>query len=228
MLMFAIGCTIGHLAITRPVTIPGAEGSAHHMVMHPLVLGLAEPETPLSRREGLKWDDAAGEAIARRVDPEAAYLSDRYEPALARYYIRLWRRYPGEMAAVYASKLQVAGAGVFEEAARLLEHRGLPPAAADWLSRRSVHGAVLLAAIVALGLLSWRSYCRSGRLLWCAWTMLGVTAVGTLLESALIMPTFQIIYHSPLLLYLLLIPLVLMQSAVDWAAGRMLAGIRTA
>src|SRR5216683_809753 len=57
------------------------------MAMHPLVLGLAEPESALSSREGLKWDDAAGEAIARRVDPEAAYLSDRYEPALARYYI---------------------------------------------------------------------------------------------------------------------------------------------
>jgi hypothetical protein len=126
VMLFAAGLVAVHSLIVTPLAIAGTEGLTHHMIMHPVVLGLAEPPSELSRRESIRWDDAVGEEIARRVDPEATYLNARYEVALLRYYVGLWRTHPREMLLVYGAKFQAAGSGVLEAAADLLQHRGLP------------------------------------------------------------------------------------------------------
>ncbi len=212
---FAIGCSVGHLALVTPLEIRGAEGSTHHLVMHPLVLGLSQPESDLSRREGLAWDDAKGEEIALRIDPRATFLSDRYEPALARYYVTLWRQHPAEMIGVYVAKLQFAGTGVFEDIGHLLGDRALPRAASEWISRRSLPGSALVTFATLMAIASWQMFRRTGSLPAFAWTLLNIAAVGTLIESIVIMPRFQVIYHSPLLLYLLLTPIFVAQVIVD-------------
>jgi hypothetical protein len=99
--------------LIRPLTIEPAHGgqaSTHHVVAHPLVLGLAVPENALSRAEGIKWDDAVGLTLARRVDPQVRYLRQGYESALFLYYRQLWQRHPREMLGIYLDKLRIAGA----------------------------------------------------------------------------------------------------------------------
>ncbi len=82
---------------------------AHHPIAHSLVLALANPENPLSRREGIEWLDDAGLRIAGQIDPQVIYLGPRYGPALFRYYRRLWTTYPGEMAQLYLVKFKCHG-----------------------------------------------------------------------------------------------------------------------
>jgi hypothetical protein len=92
----------------------------HHTIAHPLVVGLGVPPTPLSRSEGISWSDDAGWTIAQRVTPGVGYLGSGYEPALARYYLGLWRTRPREMIATYWTKLLRTGRGVFLFASDLL------------------------------------------------------------------------------------------------------------
>ena len=95
-----------------PETFP--YNSAHHPIAHPLVLSLANPENPLSQREGIKWLDGAGLQLARKIDPNVRYLAPTYGPALFRYYGQLWRNYPGEMAQLYLVKFNAAGVSIVE------------------------------------------------------------------------------------------------------------------
>jgi hypothetical protein len=79
------------------------------VIAHPLVLALAVPENALSRAEGISWDDRVGLTLARRVDPQVAYLHRGYESALFLYYRQLWQRHPREMLGIYFNKLRAAG-----------------------------------------------------------------------------------------------------------------------
>jgi len=221
LVLFAAGLVCSHLLLVTPVEDVAAEGVSRHLIMHPVVLALAEPPNDLSRREGLAWDDAVGDAVARRIDPAARYLTPGYGPALLQYYTGLWKRYPREMAGVYAAKFQAAGSGVFDEVADLLEHRGLPRRAGAWLASRRVPGTVMLLVAAALGCAGWLLYRRTGTLLGVALALWSVAAVGTLLESALILSRFFMPYHSVLLLYVLLTPLTLAQLAADWTRWRL-------
>jgi hypothetical protein len=72
---------------------------------------------------------------------------------------------------------------------------------------------VTFATLMAIA--SWQMFRRTGSLPAFAWTLLNVAAVGTLIESIVIMPRFQVIYHSLLLLYLLLTPIFVAQVIVD-------------
>lgn len=80
---------------------------SHHVIAHPLVLGLATPPSPLAAREHIEWDDRSGLVAARKVDPQVAYLGPGYERALFTYYLRLWAKHPGEMLGIYLRKLTV-------------------------------------------------------------------------------------------------------------------------
>jgi hypothetical protein len=80
---------------------------SHHVIAHPLVLGLATPPSPLAAREHIEWDDRTGLLEARKIDPQVAFLGRGYEGALFTYYRRLWVNHPGEMLDIYRQKLSV-------------------------------------------------------------------------------------------------------------------------
>lgn len=216
VLIVALAYAAGLFALVAPMKTPGAEGSARHLIAHPLVLALAYPESDFSRREGLKWNDMTGLEIARRVDPQAAYLSAAYESALARYYLHLWRTHPGDMLRVYALKFRVAGSGVVAHAADSLAQLGLPLRVSGWLARRELSGGVWLVLTLGTAVVGWVIHRRTGSVVAFAWALISVAAAGTLLESALVMPQFYVFYHGVLLLYVLLFPVMIGQLLADW------------
>jgi hypothetical protein len=217
---FVAAYAVGHAVLVRPMERLGGEGIVHHPIAHPLVLALAMPENDLSRREGLKWDDLNGLEIARRIDPSVTYLSPAYERALTQYYVSLWRRHPIDMIAVYRLKFASAGGGVLEETVRLLEHVGLPKRVGRRLAAVDVSGFLFMGVTLATGALGWILYRRHDAALGFTWTLISIGAIGTLLESALIMPRFYVFYHSVLLLYVLVTPAIAVQLVADWLHSR--------
>src|SRR5262249_44260309 len=100
---------LGGSRIAASVLDPSGAGRAgnywYHPIAHPIVLGLALPETPFSHREGIRWDDSVGLELARRMIPEATYLGPLYEKGLWRYYFHLWKEFPRDVLGVYAAKV---------------------------------------------------------------------------------------------------------------------------
>jgi hypothetical protein len=217
LLLFVAGFLVFSRAAIAPFDPPSSasrENYSYHAVMHPIVLGLAVPESDLSRREGIRWSDPVGLTLARRANPNVTYLGPDYEPALRAYYLSLWRRYPAEMLALYRSKMAAAANGMFDTTSRLLVRYGLRQervAALDAV----VNGWMLLALLlVTLGWTFWRSRGPG------ASVFLGLLLVGTcgcllLLECAAITTTFFPAYYSLLLLSAFIAVTAPLQMLVD-------------
>ena len=84
-----------HALLMQKIAYTGYR-TVYHPIAHPLVLGLSFPESPLAKRENIKWDDSIGLELAHRADPNATYLGPTYEHALFSYYFGLWRKYPSD------------------------------------------------------------------------------------------------------------------------------------
>lgn len=199
----AAGGLTFHLVFVAPLaTLPeGTHGEGiHHQVFHPLVIGLGvPPDTKVAAAEGLRWDDTVGAAIAKRIDPGAPYLGPRYEAALRRYYVDLWRRAPRDMLAAYATKAWMAGScvawdgpvifGSFEThgpLAVLLRAARIVPGGPVWLAL-----FLGLAAGGAWRLVRGRDPLASFLVVGCA-----LAAAGLLVESAAVASTFNTQYHG--------------------------------
>ena len=163
--------------------------AAHHPIAHPLVLGLGFPESPLAKRENIRWDDSLGLEIARRADPNATYLGPTYERALFSYYLGLWRKHPIEMLGIYLSKFNVAGKGIRPQTALYigpLAYWTLKPAA--WLM---ASGWLWLSSLIAVGLAGAFIFVRLGAPAALAAAFFGVVGVMLLSEHAIILPAFN-------------------------------------
>jgi hypothetical protein len=90
-------------------TAPPGFNYAYHAIWHPIVLGLSNPPNSFAEGRGIRWEDAVGEQLARRVDPAATYLGPTYEAALRRYYFGLWKDHPVEMIRLHHDKLMAIG-----------------------------------------------------------------------------------------------------------------------
>jgi hypothetical protein len=109
-----IACVGAIVAFQQAFIRPFGDLRTHHVIAHPLVLGLANPPNDLSRREGIEWDDAVGLRLAKRVEPNVTFLGPTYDSVLLHYYVGLWRCHPREMARLYWRKMFVTGDSVFE------------------------------------------------------------------------------------------------------------------
>jgi len=221
--VFALTVVTAHLALVRAVDQPGAAGVSHHLIAHPLVLALADPASPLSQREGIQWDDASGLKLARRLEPGVEYLSAEYDRTLGRYYFKLWKTHTSEMLGIYVAKIRQAGSGVLEQAAIALEHRWVPAGVSAWLGRRTLSGVTLIVLAAATWGGGWWLFRRTSSLVAFGWVLLSISALSTLLESAMIVSRFYIFYHGILLLYVLTLPLALAQLALDGFRSRGIA-----
>jgi hypothetical protein len=208
--------------VVRPLLPPAdavAQSYTHHVIAHPLVLGVATPENEFAKSLGIAWDDQVGFEIARRVDPTVTYLGPGYEAALFTYYRQLWRRHPGEMLKLYILKAGATGRDLL----LALDRLALP-----WLPRsqvmmrvnKLVNGYVFYAATLALlTAAAWLTVSRRLPLFYLA-AVLAASALLMLLESTLIMPTFVAMYHAYLLVFFALLPLVALQMLIDGIGAR--------
>jgi hypothetical protein len=218
----ATGYALFEVHLIRPLRSEMNESAAlesewsstpRHLVAHPLVLGLAIPENPLSIREGIEWRDHVGLALARRIDPQVAYLQEGYEAALFTYYRRLWARYPREMLQIYFAKFRLAGASMISfvcEHPRSLKGGSLIKAVI-WPLGWVRDGIVLLLLYVAVFWVSTLFHLRTRSTL--AFTIALFAAAGAMLqvEAGFILPTFVISHHASQLFCLTIVAAVVWQ-----------------
>jgi hypothetical protein len=189
-------------------------GLPYHVIMHPIVLALGIPESELSRREGIRWDDGVGPELAARANPGVKYLELEYEVALWRYYAGLWKRSPGEMLAVYVRKARAAGllqTGDYEYLiyGRRFLRRLL------WPLTKIREGLLLTATyafVAGLGLMALWRHPSSLRLLV---SLCALVALALQLEATVIVPGFHMQLHGYLLMSALLGILAAMQAVAQ-------------
>ncbi len=158
---------------------------SHHPIWHPIVLGLGALPNPLAEREGIKWDDSAGWEIAKRVDPNVAYLGPTYDPALRSYYFQLWKRYPWEMVGIYSKAIL--------ETSRTMAFPLLGKLAQIVIRNGFVWFSILLS--IAIG-----GYFLLNLSPGLAMFIIVMSAAifGVSLEAAVVMPTFTLAYQGSL------------------------------
>jgi len=88
---------------TRMISWRGATGTARHAVMHPIILGLGDPETPFSKKYGFAWGaDSETLKVAQAQNPEIKTLyTPAFSEALLEVYLREWRQNPTMMIESY-------------------------------------------------------------------------------------------------------------------------------
>ena len=222
-LSLMVGYVAFYVLLIRPLIPSGAQtkpNMAHHIVSHPLVLGLALPPNALAQREGIAWDDSVGLQLAAGTNPTAKYLSDDYADALWSYYFRLWREHPSEMFGIYTLKAQLAGTGAIREAMRF--------ESSAWMFRGALlpllplpDGRLLLAVyaltFVTYGIVSWRRRSLTS----IAATLFALILLLLQLEATLIVPGYNLKLHAPLVGFAALLGCCLIAAAAT-AAARLL------
>jgi hypothetical protein len=217
---FAVGYGAYIAVFIAPLRMPNyadVSNYVYHTFAHELVLGLAVPESDLSRREGIQWNDMVGFALARRAMPDVTYLGPLYETALLRYYRGLWLTYPAEMARVYVAKLRSDGDEVFLSAANIAAVYSVPKAIGQSL-HKVTNGFVLVAmglAVFAGALIRYIAGRGNGMLMV---SLVSVAALTSLAEGFLAYSIFVGIYYSTLLYFVFFASLLLIQAAVDGLA----------
>src|SRR5262249_35281573 len=152
--------------------------------------------------------------LARRIDPNAAYLSPTYERALFTYYARLWRQYPREMFDIYLTKWRLSTT----ESARFVDSNMSVLARRLFGPMRLVTSGIaftlmfILVAVVAL-----YSAIRFSPGPGILAATLGVAGFWITVESAIIMPFFYLQFHNAQLFMLFAINLLLFQMVVNAA-----------
>ena len=190
--------------------------TSHHPIAHSLVLALANPENPLSRREGIEWSDDVGLRIAEKIDPQVTYLGPRYGPALFQYYRELWTTYPGEMAHVYWIKFQMAGVPIVDA----LRAGGLRDRLVPWLMMpfAYVRSGLLWIGACVIGVALAYVFCAPTAGAFALLVALLCAVAGLLLtESAIIMPAYRPQYHGYLMMFFPLTSLFAVQGVTQVA-----------
>ena len=149
-----LGFVIFQAALIWPLERGSNFNEARHGIWHPLVMGVSIPLTPFSEREGIRWDDNVGYALAKRVDPAVSYLGPGYEAALQTYYFRLWRDHPSEMRRVYRLKMHELGVVL----AGLVDAFFQAPRLTRWFSTVIPRGLTWFLCLLAISLVMVLAY----------------------------------------------------------------------
>ena len=87
----------------------------HHPIVHSLVLGLANNDNELAKREGIEWNDSVGVQLAQQIDPQVTGLDSKYERTLFVYYKQLWSKNTTELASIYVERWYIAFQTMFQQ-----------------------------------------------------------------------------------------------------------------
>jgi hypothetical protein len=189
----------------------------YHTLAHPLVLGLAVPESAFTRREGIQWNDMVGLALARRIAPDVELLGPGYERTLFRYYGRLWRDHPRDMLMVYLGKLRATGRGVFQSVAAVLAQFGVPSAPAEWLDRVT-NGMMLVAFALVTFAFALKRHLAGGDGGMLMMALVSLAAMAALGEAFIMHSLYISAYYNELLFFVIVGPLCWLQTAADLVA----------
>ncbi len=178
-------------------TLSAGSGEFHptdHPIAHPLVLALAYPRNDFASSQGIVWDDAVGEELARRVDPQVTYLGPTYERALYRFYARLWLMHPREMAGLYLFKSQVAGRSIVRNLGGLAGSH-------EWQLlflplQQVTNGLAILALFAAVTFWSARVAWRDREGLWVIVAIVAMFGLMAQVESSVLVSQFVVQYHA--------------------------------
>jgi hypothetical protein len=206
----------------RISTDPGVSNYVYHTFAHQLVIGLGVPDNEFATREGIKWDDMVGFALAKRAMPKVIYLGPTYEEALLTHYRGLWREHPREMLEVYAIKARSNGVGVFESFAGIGEWYHVPRVFGETL-HTFTNGFAILAIVLAAFLAALWRYLRGGRPRVFVIALVALAALTSMTEGFLTYSIFVGLYYSIVLYFMFFLAFVLVQSAADAVAARTLA-----
>jgi hypothetical protein len=224
----AVAFLVGYYAylavFVNPLRIssdPGVSNYVYHTFAHQLVIGLGVPENEFATREGIKWDDMVGFALAKRAMPKVIYLGPDYEAALLKYYRGLWREHPGEMLGVYAIKARSNGVGVFESVAGIGEWYYVPRVFGDTL-HKITNGFAIMAMVLAAFLAALWQYLKSGQPRVLVMALVSLAALTSLAEGFITFSTFVGIYYSIVLFFMFFLAFVLIQAAADAVAAKAL------
>jgi hypothetical protein len=220
----ALGLVVFDASFMAPLRAKGVD--SNHVVAHSLVLGLDNPPSDLSRREGIRWDDSLGIVFARRIDPQAKYLGPTYESSLFSYYRQLWQRYPAEMLGLYVHKLVATTDSVFS----WLSQTG-PDIFWDskngWFVSACAALVRPLSSVVTLGgtlalLLPLSLVLRSRWGAAATWPLLAVGTCGLLgfIEAAVILGSVNLQYNAVLIYATLFAGLIPLEAGLRWISRR--------
>jgi hypothetical protein len=180
-----IGVFVFQAALIWPLEKDIQYNFSHHPIWHPIILGLGAVPNPLAEREGIKWEDSAIWAIAKRVDPSTTYLGPTYERTLRSYYFQLWKRYPWEMVGIYSR-------GIFE-LSRTINF----PLLGKLTKIVIPNGFIWFGALLGIALAGYFLLPLSAPL--AMFTILMAAAlIGVSVEAAVVMPTFSWAYQGSL------------------------------
>lgn len=81
--------------------------NVEHPILHPIVLGLAAPPSPISARFGFEWaSDLETLKPAQFINPEVDRLyTPEFSKALRDFYVHIWTRHTGETVTTYLTKI---------------------------------------------------------------------------------------------------------------------------
>lgn len=196
---------------------PAVSNYVYHTFAHQLVIGLGVPDNEFATREGIKWDDMTGFALAKRAMPKVIYLGPDYESALLKYYRGLWREHPGEMLGVYAIKMRSNGDGVFESAAGIGEQYYIPRVFAETL-HKITNGYVILGMVAAAFLVALWRFLKTGRAQALMIALVSLAALTSMAEGFITYSVFVGVYYSTVLYVVFFLPLTLIQTGIDAGA----------
>lgn len=171
----------------------------YHVVMHPLVLGLAIPENDFAKKQGIRWDDSVGPSLAHQVDPTAQYLDKNYEKALFVYYLKLWIYYPKEMVELYLEK--------WKSAASSMGYFFPAPSIQNGITLTIFFIGLLISIYLLL-----RQFSAASSILIMFPLLAALLCLG---ESTMVMSAFVPNYHSPILFGLIFGYLLIIQVIVN-------------
>lgn len=92
-----------------PETCANTLVNVEHPVLHPVVLGLAVPPSPISERFGFAWKSDSETLIpARFINPAVDKLyTPEHAKALRDFYVYIWTNYTAETVQTYLNKISV-------------------------------------------------------------------------------------------------------------------------
>ncbi len=220
IISFIIGLNLFNRIYIRPLNKLGVTYNlTYHVVAHPLILSLANPQNELSKREGIQWKDAVGLELAKKIDPSVKYLGPNYEKALFVYYCKLWIYYPEEMFAIYINKMKIAGHHLTSQINKALKkYKSLKSTTLRLilypmhLLPNGIFYLIFFAGLSLVGLVSFK-YINLGFAF--GLTALAVSGTLLLLESAIIYPYFVITLHNYLLFWIFFCGLLFYQVIVN-------------
>lgn len=192
----------------------------YHAIWHPIVLSLALPSNDFATSKGIIWLDEVGLKLARSIDPVAVYLGETYESALMIFYLKLWIFHPAEMKSIYYNKFQFVGTdivnhGYWNQAdSNYTNIKAITRLLFIWINLvKNGVSLIIISFIILVTSMTLTVWYKASNLTIIYFGII-VFGVLNLIESALTVQIFSLLYNSPEIYYFSFVGALLFQAFV--------------